>query len=195
MTDPRKPVFDAVKAARGGRAFLPMEVALLDGTLDTLGVPREGQAAKRKIGPKGIALIKRWEGCKLTAYPDPGTGGKPFTIGWGTTRIDGRAVRPGETITQARADELLEKQLESYAAEVAKAIGDAPTTQEQFDALVSFHYNTGAIATATLTKKHKAGDYAGAANEFARWNRAGGRVMQGLVNRRADEAALYKSGS
>src|SRR5690554_3647370 len=99
----RKPVFDAVKAARGGRAFLPMEVALLDSTLDTLGVPREGQAAKRKIGPKGIALIKRWEGCKLTAYPDPGTGGKPWTIGWGTTRIDGRAVRPGETITQARA--------------------------------------------------------------------------------------------
>jgi GH24 family phage-related lysozyme (muramidase) len=57
--------------------------------------------------------------------------------------------------------------------------------------LVSFHYNTGAIARATLTKKHIAGDYQGAAREFARWNRAGGRVLKGLVRRRAAEAELY----
>ena len=65
----------------------------------------------------------------------------------------------------------------------------------QFDALVSFHYNTGAIGRATLTKLHRAGDYGGAARQFARWNRAGGRVMVGLTRRRAAEAALYRRGS
>ena len=57
--------------------------------------------------------------------------------------------------------------------------------------MVSFHYNTGAIARATLTKKHNALDYAGAAAEFSRWNKAGGRVLKGLVRRRAEEAKLY----
>ena len=81
-----------------------------------------------------------------------------------------------------------------YANDVARAIGDAPTSQSQFDAMVSFHYNTGAISRATLTRKHKAGDFAGAASEFARWNKAGGRVLKGLVNRRRAEAKLYSSG-
>jgi GH24 family phage-related lysozyme (muramidase) len=83
--------------------------------------------------------------------------------------------------------------LTRYAAEVRSAIGGTPTTQAQFDALVSFHYNTGAIGRATLTRRHRAGDYAGAAREFARWNRAGGRVLPGLVRRRAAEAALYRT--
>ena len=61
--------------------------------------------------------------------------------------------------------------------------------------MVSFHYNTGAIGRATLTKKHKAGDHEGAAAEFKRWNKAGGRVLNGLVRRRASEAKLYRSGS
>ena len=94
---------------------------------------------------------------------------------------------------EAQADARLEADLVKYADEVSRAIGDARTTQHQFDALVSFHYNTGAIATATLTKKHKAGDYAGAAKEFARWNKSGGRVMAGLTRRRAAEAELYSS--
>ena len=86
------------------------------------------------------------------------------------------------------------RDLERYAADVAAALGDAPTTQQQFDALVSFHYNTGAIARATLTRLHRARDYVGAARQFARWNRAGGRVLQGLVRRRRAEASLYRSG-
>ena len=77
---------------------------------------------------------------------------------------------------------------------MAKAIGDAPTTQEQFDALVAFHYNTGKIGNATLTKRHKAGDYEGAAKEFRKWVFNDGRKMQGLVNRRADEEKLYRGG-
>lgn len=166
-----------------------------------VSVPKAGGA--RKVGMAGINLIKQFEGCArlrrdglVEAYPDPGTGAEPWTIGWGATGTDyetGERIAPGTTWTQAKCDERLAQDLRRYAAEVAKAIGKAATTQTQFDALVSFHYNTGAIARATLTKKHVAGDHAGAASEFARWNKAGGRVLKGLVRRRAEEAKLYLS--
>ena len=155
----------------------------------------------RAIGGAGVALIKRFEGCArrradgmVVAYPDPGTGGAPWTIGWGATGRDsfgGGMIGPGTCWTQGQCDARLAQDLTRYAAEVAAAIGTAPTTQAQFDALVSFHYNTGAIARATLTQRHIAGDHQAAAREFARWNRAGGRVLKGLVRRRAAEAELY----
>ena len=158
----------------------------------------------RTIGAAGIALIKRFEGCArlrtdglVEAYPDPGTGDEPWTIGWGATGRDGfngGRIGPQTVWTQAQCDARLTQDLARYAADVAAAIGDAPTTPNQFDALVSFHYNTGAIARATLTRRHIAGDHAAAAREFARWNRAGGRVMKGLVRRRTAEAQLYQSG-
>jgi GH24 family phage-related lysozyme (muramidase) len=161
-------------------------------------------ATPRRIGPAGVALVKRFEGCArlrgdglVEAYPDPGTGGAPWTIGWGATgrdRFTGGRIGPDTRWTQAQCDARLAEDLAANAAEVAAAIGEAPTTQAQFDALVSFHYNTGAIARATLTQRHIAGDHAGAAREFARWNRAGGRVLKGLVRRRAAEAELYLSG-
>lgn len=158
-------------------------------------------SAPRQIGAAGIALIKRFEGCArlrpdglIEAYPDPGTGGAPWTIGWGATgadRFNGGMISPGTRWTQAQCDARLAEDLVRYAADVAAAIGGALTTQSQFDAMVSFHYNTGAIARATLTRRHVAGDHAGAAREFARWNRARGRVLQGLVRRRAAETELY----
>jgi lysozyme len=161
-------------------------------------------APVRHIGPAGIALIKRFEGCArlrpdglIEAYPDPGTGAEPWTIGWGATganRFGGGMIGPQTVWTQAQCDARLAQDLGRYSAEVAAATGTALTTQSQFDAMVSFHYNTGAIARATLTRKHVAFDHAGAAREFARWTRAGGKVLQGLVNRRAAEAALYESG-
>jgi len=189
----RKWIFDAVRRLLR-RGFRQDEVAALDAAIDRAlhagagGVPRT-------IGPDGVALIKRFEGCArrradglFQAYPDPGSGGAPWTIGWGATGPD---IGPGTVWTQAQCNERLEADLARYAGEVADTLGAAPTSQAQFDALVSFHYNTGAIARATLTGKHKAGDFAGAAREFARWNRAGGRVLPGLVIRRAAEAALY----
>lgn len=153
------------------------------------------------VGKRGTALVKRFEGCArlrpdglIEAYPDPGTGADPWTIGWGATGAGyggkGR-IEAGTVWTQEQCDARLDEDLERFAAGVARALGDAPTTQNQFDALVSFHYNTGAIARATLTKKHIAGDFEGAAQEFARWNKAGGRVLKGLVRRRAAEAELY----
>ncbi len=192
MTD-RKAVFDAVAKHIPGIWNIPGTITIMDHLIDIAEADQSLNG--RKIGPKGLALIKKWEGCRLTAYPDPGTGGAPWTIGWGTTRINGQPVKPGQTITQVEADRLLEQQLVSYAEDVTKALAGAPTTQEQFDALVSFHYNTGAISKATLTKLHRAGDYAGAAKEFGKWIMAGGKKLQGLVNRRADEAALYRAGS
>ena len=158
------------------------------------------------IGPEGIELIQSFEGCHkrrpdgmIEAYPDPGSSlsrtgsgsGDPWTIGWGST---GAGIRKGVVWTQEQCDDRLEVDLERYAADVRRAIGGAPTSQAQFDAMVSFHYNTGAIGKATLTKKHKAGDYAGVEREFGKWTKAGKRVMAGLVRRRAAEAELYARG-
>ncbi len=147
------------------------------------------------VGPAGLALIKQFEGCakrrvdgRFAAYPDPGTGGDPWTIGWGAT---GKGIAKGTVWTAAECDARLEADLVRFARDVATAIGSAPTTQRQFDALVSFHYNTGAIAKATLTKLHKAGNHAGAQAEFGKWVNAGGKPMPGLIRRRAAEAALY----
>lgn len=151
-----------------------------------------------KLSPKGEAMIKQFEGCakkradgKFEAYPDPGTGGDPWTIGWGSTGPD---IRPGVIWTQAECDARFSKHIQRFVAEVNTALDGAEVTQNQFDALVSFHYNTGAISKATLTKLHKAGKFSEAATEFGKWVNAGGRRLPGLVRRRQVEAALYRSG-
>jgi GH24 family phage-related lysozyme (muramidase) len=148
------------------------------------------------VSREGIALIKRFESCsrpradgRFEAYPDPATGGDPWTIGWGAT---GKGIAPGTIWTQAECDARLEQDLVRFARDVASALGDAPTSQHQFDALVSFHYTTGAIAKATLTRRHKAGEFEAAAAEFGKWVNAGGTRLRGLVRRREAEAALYR---
>ncbi|HDU5651462.1 TPA: lysozyme [Klebsiella aerogenes] len=144
---------------------------------------------------EGIALIKDFEGCRLTAYPDPGTGGAPWTIGYGwTLPVDGKPVRPGMTIDQATADRLLKTGLVSYENDVLKIV-KVKLTQGQFDALVSLAYNIGsrALSTSTLLKKLNDGDIKGAADEFLRWNKAGGKVLNGLTRRREAERALFLS--
>lgn len=201
----RKPIFDAVRALLN-RPFTQAEVDKLDdaidaaeGSLPATMTPQKKPAAAsggRALGAAGAKLIQSFEGCEkrneadglFHAYPDPGTGDKPWTIGWGAT---GKGIAKGCKWTQAQCDERFKEDMQRYADDVSRAIGDAPTTQNQFDALVSFHYNTGAIAKATLTQKHKKRDYAGAKAEFGRWNRAGGRVMRGLTRRREAEAQLY----
>ncbi len=193
----RKPIFEAVRRLLG-RGFSPREVAVLDAAIDaTLGVASCPPPPELNAGPAGLALIQRWEGCarkrsdgRFEAYPDPGSGGDPWTIGWGTTGPD---VIPGLIWTQTECEQRFARDLQRYAREVARALGAAPTTQNQFDALVSFHYNTGAIARATLTRLHVAGRYGEAAEEFARWVHAGGKRLIGLERRRVAEAALYRS--
>jgi GH24 family phage-related lysozyme (muramidase) len=194
----RKHIFDAVRRLLG-RGFRQAEVEALDAAIDSALRPDSPDPVEqpRAVSAAGIALIMRFEGCArqrpdglVEAYPDPGTGGAPWTIGWGAT---GPGIGPGTTWTPAHCDERLVEDLARHAAEVTQAIGNAPTTQAQFDALVSFHYNTGAIGRATLTRRHVAGDHAGAAREFGRWVLAGGRTLPGLVRRRAAEAALYRA--
>lgn len=196
----RKAIFDTVRRMLG-RGFTRAEVEELDRVIDAaLEVSQDAVPGvpSSSVGARGLALIKRFEGCArkrpdglFEAYPDPGTGGAPWTIGWGAT---GKGIGPGTVWTPQECDARLGRDIARHPAEVEAAIGDAPTTQNQFDALVSFHFNTGAIGRATLTAKHRAGDNPGAMREFARWNRAGGRVLNGLVRRRAAEAALYGSG-
>ncbi len=204
----RTQVFDTVRKLMG-RGFRQKEVVSLDAALDDIGeaccpkhMTADNQLTIEVVGKAGVELIKKFEGCArkrsdgmIEAYPDPGTGGEPWTIGWGATGmgLNGQRIGPGTLWSQAECDARLESDLIRYSQDVARAIGEAPTTQSQFDAMVSFHYNTGAIARATLTKKHIAGDYPGAAREFDRWNKAGGRVLKGLVRRRRSEKALYQT--
>ncbi|MGX1904016.1 lysozyme [Enterobacter asburiae] len=141
---------------------------------------------------KGIALIKEFEGCKLTAYQDSvGV----WTIGYGWTQpVDGKPIRAGMTIKQETAERLLKTGLVSYESDVSRLV-KVGLSQGQFDALVSFTYNLGArsLSTSTLLLKLNAGDYAGAADEFLRWNKAGGKVLNGLTRRREAERALFLS--
>ena len=193
----RKTVFDAVRTMLG-RSFRPAEITILDRAIDLAIDGAPGAAPARSLGPDGAALIKRWEGCarrrpdgRFEAYPDPGSAdGRPWTVGWGAT---GRDVAPGTVWTQAECDARFVSDIARYAAEVAAAIGEAPTTPRQFDALVSFHYNTGRIANATLTRLHCVGDHVAARAEFGKWVHNDGRVLRGLVRRRAEEAELYGS--
>jgi lysozyme len=200
VSDPRKPIFDAVRAVAVPGLFNDRgKIRALDRLLDEFGVGRSPESGSpREIGRAGIELIKRFESCarpladgRFAAYPDPGSpDGNPWTIGWGST---GPEIGPGTVWTRGQCDARFASDLRRHAGEVAEAIGSAPTTQAQFDALVSFHYNTGAIRRATLTRRHLAGDYGGARREFARWVYNDGRKMAGLVRRRAAEAALYGS--
>ena len=141
---------------------------------------------------KGIALIKQFEGCKLTASQDSvGV----WTIGYGWTQpVDGKPIRAGMTSKQETAERLLKTGLVSYESDVSRLV-KVDLTQGQFDALVSFTYTLGArsLSTSTLLRKLNAGDYAGAADEFLRWNKAGGKVLNGLTRRREAERALFLS--
>lgn len=191
----RKPVFDAVRAMLG-RGFEHDEVAVLDAAIDLALLEKPAPAPVRSLGAAGKVLIRKWEGCAkhradgmIEAYPDPGSAdGHPWTIGWGSTGAD---IAPGTVWTQAQCDARFDRDIQRYVRDVTRAIGPAPTTSGQFDALVSFHYNTGKIGTATLAKLHRQGRFAETQAEFGKWVYNNHKVMQGLVNRRAAEAALY----
>lgn len=143
--------------------------------------------APRRISPAGIDLIKRWEGCRLTAYRCPAG---VWTVGYGST---GEHVHDGLSIDDATAEAWLRRDLERFERAVAAACpASAPA---QFDAMVSLAFNVGAAAfrASTLARLHNAGDFDSAAKQFGRWVFAGGKRLPGLVNRRRDEAQLYAS--
>lgn len=137
-----------------------------------------------------LAIIKRWEGCRLEAYPDPGTGGDPWTIGWGST---GKGIHKGVVWTQQQADDRLLHDVDKFM-EGVRAKVTAPVTPNQLGAMTSLAYNIGlmAFAGSTLLLKFNKGNTEGAALQFPNWNRAGGRVMRGLTNRRKYEQAIFE---
>lgn len=140
-----------------------------------------------KTSNRGLALIREFEGLRLTAYQDAvGV----WTIGYGTTR----GVEKGQRITEAQAEELLREDVARFEPEVLRLV-KVPLSQPQFDALVSFTYNLGSknLGSSTLLRVLNAGDYKGAAGQFERWNKAGGKVLAGLTRRRSAERKLFES--
>lgn len=192
MDDPRREIFEAVrKAARKGLFNDAGNILALDNLLDAFGVGRVVAVPKpdvRRINAAGIALIKEFEGLRLEAYKDAvGV----WTIGYGST---GDHVKPGMDITEEQAEILLLGDLDRF--ERAVSVMAPVATDNQFAAMVSLAFNVGegegGFKTSTLRRKHNEGDHEGAANEFARWNKAGGKILGGLTRRRAAEAALYR---
>ena len=148
--------------------------------------------SNKQYSKNGLHLTEQFEGCKLTAYPDPGTGGAPWTIGYGHTGPD---VHPGLTITQEQAENYLMQDVAKAAADVNAKV-TVEITQGEFDALVDFAFNCGCgnLNGSTLLKKLNAGDYEGAAHEFEKWDMAAGKHMAGLLKRRHAEAEEFLSG-
>lgn len=151
-----------------------------------------------KTSQRGLSLIKEFEGC---LQPIGGGLFKPYicpagvlTIGWGTTNLDGKKFDKNTRWSQAECDAAFANNMGRYEDAVRRLV-KVPLNQNQFDALVSFAYNCGEgnLGKSTLLRKLNKGDYTGAANQFAVWNKGGGRVLNGLVRRRAAEAKLFRS--
>ena len=134
---------------------------------------------------EGIALIKKFEGCELKAYQ---CSAGVWTIGYGHTKD----VEEGDTISKDQAEEMLVEELHEYENYVNEYVNVA-LSQNQFDALVSWVYNLGPanLKSSTLLKVLNSGDYAGVPDQIERWNKAGGKVLEGLIRRRLAESSLF----
>jgi lysozyme len=151
-----------------------------------------------KTGQAGLKLIKEFEGCLEKVPGQPGRY-QPYicpagvlTIGWGHTNHHGRKFDERSIWTKAECDFVLTDDLRGFERAVERLV-KVDLNQNQFDALVSFAYNCGEgnLEKSTLLKKVNARDFAGAAAEFAKWNKGGGKVLRGLVRRREAEAKLF----
>ena len=140
-----------------------------------------------------IALCKKWEGCRLTAYPDPVSGGDPWTIGYGATGPD---IHERLVWTQQQADDDLVDRIESLSHQLFPYI-TFTASENQLGAVLDLAYNEGAeaIIDSTLVRLMNQGDMNGAGNQFLRWDMAQGREIQGLLNRRKDERRVFFGGT
>ncbi|NVZ36627.1 lysozyme [Pseudomonas sp. 21615526] len=138
-----------------------------------------------RTSQKGVSLIKSFEGLRLKSYQDSvGV----WTIGYGATR----GINAGMTITNDQAERMLLNDIARFEPEIERLV-KVTLNQAQWDALMSFTYNLGAanLASSTLLRLLNTGDYVGAAEQFLRWNKAGGQVLAGLVKRRAAERLMF----
>ena len=138
-----------------------------------------------KIGYEGLKMIKHFEGLELNAYQ---CAAGVWTIGYGHTK----GVQQGMVISEETADEMLVEELKEYENYINDMV-NCPLSQNQFDALVSWVYNLGPanLQASTLLKVLNAGDYAGVPAQIKRWNKAGGKVLEGLTRRRQAESVLF----
>lgn len=165
--------------------YRPAVQILKDGQVIPTPSPAPTPTSGRQINDKGLRLIKSFEGLRLKAYQDSvGV----WTIGYGTTS----SVQPGMVITQAQAEEFLRRDLRRFEQAVNDLV-KVPLTTDQFAALVSFTYNVGegALESSTLLRLLNQKDYQGAADQFLRWDKAGGQSLPGLTRRRRAERALF----
>ncbi|MBB6159656.1 lysozyme [Bartonella doshiae] len=153
-----------------------------------------GLKIMRKISKEGLALIKQLEGLRLSAYEDAiGV----WTIGYGHTSAAGAPdVYKGMQITEKEAEKILLQDLKQFEDHIKYTV-TVPLSDKQFAALVSFCYNVGteAFCRSTLLKKLNQGNYEAVPIELQKWTRAGGKRLQGLINRRAAEAWLWAQGA
>jgi len=194
------PIYNDTYLIQAGLKSLGFDPGPLDGQMgkktigamqrweDSLAAPTQ----MRDVSDECIALVKEFEGLFLKAYDD---GGGVWTIGWGHTGLkhnDG-SVFPGRTITEAKAVELLRYDMQESIKGVL-ALVKVDLEQHEFDALVSFQFNTGALAISSLLKHLNAGDKQSAANEFSRWvydREQSPHPLRGLIRRRASERNLF----
>lgn len=141
---------------------------------------------KMNISEEGKNLIKKFEGCELEAYK---CAAGVWTIGYGHIKT----AKEGMTISQSYADELFDGEIVEYEDYVNTAV-TVPLSQNQFDAIVSWVFNlgNGNLRASTMLKVINSGDHAGVPAQIKRWNKAGGKVLEGLVRRREAEALLYE---
>lgn len=145
----------------------------------------------RRINAAGLALIKQWEGCELVAYKDVAG---VLTIGYGHTSAAGIPhVHQGMRMSQHEAEVTLRDDLRKFEERVDRLV-KVSLTENQFSALVSFDFNTGALHKSTLLKRLNKGDYDAVPGELMKWINSGGKKVKGLVNRRAAEAGLWAKG-
>lgn len=142
-----------------------------------------------KVSQKGIDLITSFEGYASKPYRD-----LVGVLTWGYGHAQKKGETPPSFLTQEQAIALLKQDITQYEDGVSKVVR-VPINQNQFDALVSFAYNLGVskLAGSTLLAKLNSKDFAGAANEFTKWNRAGGKEVNGLTRRRKAEQKLFTS--
>ena len=145
-----------------------------------------------KCSDHGLSLIQEFEGCVLKAYPDPATGGEPWTIGYGHTR----GVKPTDVCTKEQAFAWLKDDVD-WAEACINANVRVPLKQHQFDALTSFVFNVGAgaFSASTMLKLINVENHAAAAQQFGRWVNGPNGPMPGLVRRRGAERAMYEGGT
>lgn len=148
--------------------------------------------------PLADKIVREFEGCSrilatgaVTSYPDPATGGEPWTIGYGSTGPD---IKKHTVWTKAQCDARLLHDLNArFGPAVDKLTKGVPVAANQKAALVSFAYNLGEgrLEESTLLRKFRDGNTRGAADEFLKWTFANGKQMRGLVKRREAERALF----